>query len=90
MVSRFKDKIVHPRPHVDQDRSANLPAVIPPRPLGFPASIAEFLLVLRLRLRRRSALSGGGVMERAANVLLVTCKSWFGGLGASRRDARKP
>ncbi len=89
MMLRLKDKILHPWPHVDKDKPVNLPAVIPPRPVGFPASIAEFLLVMRLRLRRRSAPSIG-LMERAAQVLLVTCKSWFGGLGKSKRGPRKP
>ena len=55
-----------------------LPAVAPRRALGFPVSVAEFLLLFRLRVRRRSALSSD-MLKRALDVVLVTCKSWFSG-----------
>ncbi|SFB83794.1 hypothetical protein SAMN05216344_10458 [Polaromonas sp. OV174] len=48
----------------------------PRRIFGFPASVAEFLLLFRLRVRRSSALSVD-VLERAARVVLVTCQNWF-------------
>ena len=89
-MSRLKDKVLPSQARAQQEDSARVPVIIPPRPLGFPASVAEFLLVLRLRLRRRSAPSGSGIMSRAANMLLVTCKNWFGGKEASKHDSHKP
>ena len=61
---------------------ASLPAIAPSRPLGFPASIAEFLLVFRLKARRpqaRASVSSSSreILERALRVVLVTCKNWF-------------
>ena len=77
-VSRLKDRLLHPWTRSRDEASPNLPIVAPPRPVGFPASVAEFLLVFRLRVRRRSALSAD-MLERALRVVLVTCKSWFAG-----------
>ena len=88
-MSRLKDKLLPARPQADKEANASLPAIVAPRPVGFPASVAEFLLVLRLRVRRPS-VPAGGLMERAAQVLLVTCKSWFSGLVTSKRGAHKP
>ena len=52
----------------------------PPAPLsvraGFQAGIAEFLLICRLRARRRAEPSAD-VLERAARIVFVTCKNWF-------------
>lgn len=47
------------------------------------ASIAELLLVARLRARNRRDLAVD-TLERAAQVLWVTCKNWFS------RSGRKP
>ncbi|MFI5447832.1 hypothetical protein [Polaromonas sp. UC242_47] len=47
------------------------------------ASIAELLLVARLRARNRRDLAVD-TLERAAQVLWVTCKNWF------TRSSRKP
>ena len=55
---------------------ARLPARAPRFAVGFPARVAEFLLLFRLSARRRSALCGD-MLERAVHVLVVTCKSWF-------------
>jgi hypothetical protein len=40
------------------------------------APVAQLLLVARLRARNRRDLARD-LLERAAQVLLVTCKSWF-------------
>lgn len=40
------------------------------------APVAQLLLVARLRARNRRDLARD-LLERAAHVLLVTCKSWF-------------
>ena len=94
VVGRLKDKLLHPwgRPtdeaqaETETEASSNLPAVSPPRPLGFPSRVAEFLLVFRLRARRRSA---GDLMERAVRMVLVTCKNWFSGSDPHRPRPRK-
>ena len=54
----------------------SLPVLATQRAVGFPFSVAEFLLLLRLRLRRRSALCAD-VLERALHLVVVTCKNWF-------------
>lgn len=46
------------------------------RDLNFKASIAEMLLIVRLRARGRSNESRE-VLERGARVVDVTCKNWF-------------
>lgn len=58
-----------------------LPVLAPNRLPGLPGRIAEFLLVVRLRARRRTALCSD-MLEHAVHMVLVTCKSWF--LNSSR------
>jgi|GEM_PF-3605629 len=60
----------------DEKPKAGLPARASRFAVGFPARVAEFLLLFRLRARRRSALCGD-MLERAVHILVVTCKSWF-------------
>ncbi|MGJ0559419.1 hypothetical protein [Methylocystis sp.] len=80
-MSRVRQRLFPPRsagssaaPRLDiAHRAANLP--VPVR-AGFQAGIAEFLLVTRLRARRR-AESSADVLERAARIVFVTCKNWF-------------
>ena len=67
----------------EENSKTGLPAVAPRRAVGFPVSVAEFLLLFRLRVRRRSALCAD-MLERAVHVVVVTCKSWF------YRDAGQP
>lgn len=62
---------------------------MPQRPLGFPASIAEFLLVFRLRARRRRAALSADMLERAVRVVLVTCQHWFGASEPHQHGARR-
>ncbi|MDB5778326.1 MAG: hypothetical protein JWP79_2903 [Polaromonas sp.] len=80
-VSRLKERIFQgwsSREPPAQSASHPVPAIAPQRQVGFPARIAEFLLVFRLRARRRSALSAD-ILEHAVRVVFVTCKHWFGG-----------
>ena len=60
----------------EEKQKAGLPARASRFAVGFPARVAEFLLLFRLRARRRSALCGD-MLGRAVHVLVVTCKSWF-------------
>lgn len=84
-MTRFKDRLLHPWSRSRKESISSLPIVASPRAVGFPASIAEFLLVFRLRARRRSALSGD-MMERALHMVLVTCKNWFSNSASPRHD----
>jgi len=85
-VARFKERLIHPwSSRREEAAAAPVPALKPLRALGFPARIAEFLLVFRLRVKRRSFLSAD-ILERALRVVLVTCQSWFGA-GAEHKPA---
>ncbi len=78
-VSRLKDRLFQgwsSREEARESESHPVPAIAPQRQVGFPSRIAEFLLVFRLRARRRSALSAD-ILERAVRVVFVTCKNWF-------------
>jgi len=95
-VSRFKQRILDswsqrhegaPAPAEKPD--SRLPAVVPKRPVGFPASIAEFLLVFRLKARRRTPVASHDILERALRVVLVTCKNWFAGTDTHTVRPRK-
>lgn len=54
---------------------------------GQRASIAQLLLVARLRARTRRDLAVDS-LERAAHVIFVTCKNWF--LPSLDRDGQVP
>ena len=91
-MSRFKKRLFNGWSHSEDakaDTAPLLPVVAPQRSLGFPANIAEFLLVFRLKVRRRSALSSD-ILERALRVVLVTCKNWFAGAPAQPVHSRRP
>ena len=80
-VSRFKNRIFQgwsSREEPRESESHPVPAIAPQRQVGFPSRIAEFLLVFRLRARRRSALSAD-ILQQAVRVVFVTCKNWFAG-----------
>ena len=80
-VSRLKDRIFQgwsSREECRESESHPVPAIVPQRQVGFPSRIAEFLLVFRLRARRRSALSAD-ILQHAVRVVFVTCKNWFAG-----------
>lgn len=51
------------------------------------ASLAQLLLLTRLRARTRRDLAVD-LLERAAHVIFVTCKSWF--LPLPDRDGQQP
>ena len=91
VVSRLKDRIFpgwSSREQPKEPADYPGPAIAPQRPLGFPSRIAEFLLVFRLRARRRSALSAD-ILERAVRVVFVTCKNWFTGADSHSPRPRK-
>ncbi len=71
LVARLRHRLFEPR-----QRKA-WPAPPARREVGFRAGIAEVLLLTRLRARHRSAPSPE-MLARAALMVQVTCKSWFG------------
>jgi hypothetical protein len=72
IVSRVRRRLFPPS-------TAVTPALPKPagRGLNFQASIAEFLLVNRLKARSRRD-QAAVVLERASHIVFVTCKNWFG------------
>ena len=96
-MSRIKERLFQGWSHrEDQQAEAqtqtptptHLPATKPQRQLGFPSSIAEFLLVFRLKARRPSLLSAD-ILERAVRVVFVTCKNWFSGADSHHPKSRR-
>ena len=55
----------------------------------FSASVAEFLLLFRLRARR-TPTSADSVMQRALRMVLVTCDNWFGKARSAGAGRDKP
>lgn len=80
LVSRVRHRLFPPTPPADVPgpTASNLPAVHK-RKAGFQASISEMLLVSRLKARNKhdSVVSDVGILERATQVIFVTCKNWF-------------
>lgn len=90
-VSRLKQRIFQgwsSREESSESESHPVPAIAPRRQVGFPSRIAEFLLVFRLRARRRSTLSAD-MLERAVSMVLVTCKNWFAGTDSPAPPPRR-
>ena len=86
-VSRLKERLLRSSPHAPDEPKASVPIVAPERRPGFPARIAEFLLVFRMRARRSKRPSG--ILERAVQVVLVTCRHWFGAPEHPERDSHR-
>ena len=78
MASRFRQRLFQPWSGARAAAAAapDMPLPIAKRKLGFQASIAEFLLVNRLRARR-PAQPSADVLERASRIVFVTCQNWF-------------
>lgn len=72
MVDRVRERLFPPRA-----KAPLKPAARSRREINFRASLAEMLLILRLRARSRTSASQD-VLERGAHVVDVTCKNWFG------------
>ena len=76
MASRFRQRLFQPWAGPRAPTAAQLPAPIAQKKMTFQASIAELLLVTRLRARKRAEPSAD-VLERASRIVFVTCKNWF-------------
>ena len=76
MASRFRQRLFQPWAGPRAPTAAQLPAPITQKKMTFQASIAELLLVTRLRARKRAEPSAD-VLERASRIVFVTCKNGF-------------
>ena len=47
------------------------------RSISFHAGIAEFLLLTRLKARSQKKFQAAQMLERAAQIVFVTCRHWF-------------
>src|SRR5215204_3145647 len=86
-ASRFRQRLFQPWAGLRAPAAAQLPQPIAQKKMSFQASIAEFLLVNRLRARKRAEPSAD-VLERAAHIVFVTCKNWFAAHKEGRADHR--
>lgn len=77
LVARFRQRLFPPWSPRKEPSATSLPAPVTKRQAGLQSSIAEFLLVNRLRARRCAA-SSADVMARASRIVFVTCQNWFG------------
>ncbi|SFU72620.1 hypothetical protein SAMN05216350_104190 [Polaromonas sp. YR568] len=85
MASRFRQRLF--QPWSGPRAPAALPDPVAQKKMSFQASIAEFLLVNRLRARKRAAPSAD-VLERASRIVYVTCQNWFATPQRGRPDHR--
>jgi len=87
MASRFRQRLFQPWSGPRAPAATRLPEPIAQKKMSFQASIAEFLLVNRLRARKRAEPSAD-VLERAAHIVFVTCQNWFAARKEGRSDHR--
>jgi hypothetical protein len=76
MASRFRQRLFQPWAGPRVPTAARPPEATAQKKMTFQASIAELLLVTRLRARKRAEPSAD-VLERASRIVFVTCKNWF-------------
>lgn len=85
LVSRVKRRLF---PASTRSPSASTALIAAPRKgITFQASIAEFLLVNRLRARSRRD-QASEMLERASHIVFVTCKNWFAEPSVTRSNQR--
>lgn len=87
LASRFRQRLFQPWAGARVPTAAKPPEAIAQKKVTFQASIAEFLLVNRLRARK-PAVPSADVLERAAHIVFVTCKNWFATPQRGRPDHR--
>jgi hypothetical protein len=87
MASRFRQRLFQPWSGPRPPAAASPPEPLAQKKMTFQASIAELLLVTRLRARKRAEPSAD-VLERASRIVFVTCKNWFATPQRGRPDHR--
>jgi hypothetical protein len=77
-VARFRHRLL-PAGAIcnSQTRMAGLTKAGIHKAVVFNASIAELLLVNRLKARVHPSTQSTDILERASNIVFVTCKNWF-------------
>jgi hypothetical protein len=58
--------------------------------VSFNASIAELLLVNRLKARVHPGTQATDILERASHIVFITCKSWFSSTGEASPQRPPP
>lgn len=82
LVARVKQRLFPPSStsaafvNASEALSEHAPVVIKKNKVSFQASIAELLLVNRLKARSQRD-QAAGMLELAAQIIFVTCKNWF-------------
>jgi hypothetical protein len=80
VAHRVRQRIFHPWTRaadaLASDRPAPQPQAKAKTALNFQARIAEFLLIHRLRARRK-AVPSLDVLQRAERIVFITCQNWF-------------
>jgi hypothetical protein len=77
LVARLRKRIFEPqRAGAIQPDKTDKPETLSRREIGFRASLAELLLINRLRARS-TAEPSADVLENGARVVVTTCKNWF-------------
>ena len=83
LISKFRQRLFPPGPAADV-------AVVPSRRRrSLQASIAELLLVNRLKARSQRN-QASEMLDRASHIVFVTCKHWFSGGNAKAPQRRTP
>lgn len=85
LVSRVKRRLFPASTRAPATSTALVTA--PRKGITFQASIAEFLLVNRLRARGRRD-QASEMLERASHIVFVTCKNWFTEPSVTRSNQR--
>lgn len=87
LVARVRQRLF---PAVAATGLAVIKAAPSPRVISLNASIAEFLLVNRLKARSQRRVQAAEMLERAAHIVFVTCRNWFSAGDGKSSGGRTP
>ena len=87
LVARFRKRLFEPRVRPAGAQPSPQAPQLPKREINFRASLAEFLLINRLRARRKAAPSAD-VLAHGERIVFITCKNWFGTTDSPPPDHR--
>ncbi|MES2361393.1 MAG: hypothetical protein V4646_06285 [Pseudomonadota bacterium] len=86
LVARFRQRLFPANPSAAPSTALAQPSR---RGISLRAGIAELLLIARLKARSHGNLATD-VLERAAQIVFVTCKNWFSAGDEKTPRHRKP
>ncbi|MDB5964584.1 MAG: hypothetical protein JWQ72_1084 [Polaromonas sp.] len=90
MVARLRHRFGPSAPSGAAPRLPEPPRLGLSKGLNFNASIAELLLVNRLKARIQRRTHAPEIMERASHIVFVTCKNWFSSADGKSPQQRTP